>query len=266
MINYSAEFKNIPVVILCGGKGVVLGGVNSERINKALIKIEGFPLFWWVMQTYVLHGASNFILALGYQGDQLRMDLKHAGAIQVNGWPNRYQLTIEHQTCYVTLVQCAFDANTAIRLLACKPALDTLDEYKNFAVAYSDTLSDIDLGSEIKFHLKTGLICTLASAKLPVRFRVLGIRPGEVLVRGFSARPMIETANINGGYYLFSRDIWELSQLLAASTGLENEPLEHLALAGQLAAYEHKGAWQPYDAERDLIELGVISKKLLVSP
>lgn len=258
----SSELKNTPVVILCGGKGIIIDGACSERTNKALINIGDLPMFWRVIQTYVLHGASKFILATGYQGNKFGETLEQIGALQADGSPNCYHVLLGQQNCYVTLVNCGPDASTASRLLACKAALDATGDYDHFAVAYSDTLSDVDLGSEMQFHKKSGLICTLVAAKMPVRFRVLGIRPGEVLVRGFAARPVIEACTINGGYYLFSQNFWNVAHLLTHSIALENEPLEHLAAAGQLVAYEHRGAWQTCDAERDLPELDRIARQI----
>lgn len=258
----SSELKNTPVVILCGGKGIMLDGTCGERTNKALINIGGLPMFWRVIQIYALHGASNFILGVGYQSNKFGEVLEHIGASPVDDSPSCYRVSLGQQICYITLVSCGPNASTASRLLACKPALDAIVDYEHFAVAYSDTLSDVDLGSEMQFHKKSGLICTLVAAKMPVRFRVLGIRPGEVLVRGFAARPVIEAGTINGGYYLFSRDFWNIAQLLTPSIALENEPLEYLAASGQLVAYEHRGAWQTCDAERDLPELDRIARQI----
>lgn len=258
----SNELNPVPVIILCGGNGVMLEETHGQRTNKALIPVQDQPLVYWVMQTYALHGATEFILAVGFQGERFGPALQAAGAEVVAGQPDCFKLKLAAVVCHLRLVSTPHEATTAARLLSCRPALEALGDRERFAVTYSDTLSDIDLGAELRFHREQGLVATLTAAKMPVRFRVLGIRTGKVLVRGFASRPVIEGAHINGGYYFFTRDFWQAASSLNPAVALENEPLEQLAAAGQLAAYEHKGAWQSCDAERDLAELNRLARHL----
>jgi len=256
------ELAHVPVVILCGGKGVMLNEEHSQRSNKALIQVHGQSMLYWVMQTYALHGSTEFILATGFQANRFGPVLQASGAQPVSGSGDCFTLKLGGKSCHLRLVVTPDEGSTGGRLLACRAALDSLGTRENFAVTYSDTLSDIDLGAEMRFHKKQGRIATIVAAKLPVRFRVLGIRTGEVVVRGFAARPVIEGASINGGYYLFTSAFWNAVSTLSPTVALENEPLEQLAAVGQLDAYEHKGAWQTCDAERDLVELSRLASQL----
>ena len=120
----------------------------------------------------------------------------------------------------------------------------------------------MDLGAQMRFHRAHQLIASLLSARPPVRFRILGMRQGESLVRAFAPRPVIENTFINGGYYLFNQAIWDAAWGLTPDVPLENQPLERLAAAGQLAAFEHNGAWHYCDGERDLDLLQVIAQTL----
>jgi glucose-1-phosphate cytidylyltransferase len=258
----SNEFANVPVIILCGGKGVILDETQCQRTNKALIRVRGKPLLYWVMRTYALHGATEFILAAGFQTESFGPALLAAGAEAIGGVAGRYSLRLGTMLCHIKLVTTPTDFSTGARLLACRTALADLGERECFAVTYSDTLSDLDLAAEMRFHKKHRLIATMVAAKLPVRFRVLGIRTREVLVRGFAARPVIEAASVNGGYYLFNPTFWQVASSLSTEVALENQPLEQIAAAGQLAAFEHKGAWQTCDAERDIIELDRLARLL----
>ncbi len=252
MNNSSNEFNQVPVVILCGGKGVMLDELHNQRINKGLVEVQNKPLFLWVMHHYSLYGATDFILATGFQGEQFGAALETAGAKANADKSGCYNVTIAQKTCRVRLVQTAQDATTAERLLACKPWLEKADR---FALSYSDTLSDVDLSAEMRFHNSQKLVATLVAAKFPVRFRILGIRSGEAIVRAFASRPVIEAASVNGGYYIFTSALWQDIYGLDKPVALENQPLERLAAAGQLAAFEHNGRWQNCDAERDLVEL-----------
>ena len=263
MINDSHnQFSQVPVVILCGGNGVILDEMPGKRVNKGLVKIHNKPLFWWVMYHYVQHKANNFILAAGFQSEQFAVALESVGAkVQVTD-PLSYDIQIAETMCCVRLVPTANDATTAARLLACKPWLEMSDQ---FAVTYSDTLSDVDLSAEMCFHKSQKLVATLVATKHPVRFRILGVRQGEALVRAFASRPVIEATSINGGYYIFSRELWNESYGLDNMKPLETQPLERLAASGQLAAFDHKGRWQYCDAERDLVELHKLVEHLYLN-
>lgn len=256
MNNASKEFTQVPVVILCGGKGVLLDGAPTERHNKGLIPINGKPMFWWVMRHYAAYGATDFLLATGLQGERFGDALLAAGATKQG---DVFQITLGATLCHVRLVPTPVGATTAARLLACKPWLGGAER---FAVTYSDTLSDVDLSAEMRFHRQQQLTATLLGTRYPVRFRILGIRQGEARVRAFAPRPVIESTLINGGYYIFTRDLWNSSYGIDPSVALENETLERLAGAGQLAAFEHKGNWQHCDSERDIAELSRLARQL----
>jgi glucose-1-phosphate cytidylyltransferase len=213
-----------------------------------LLQLQGKPLFWWVLHHYARYGARTFILATGIQGDAFAPALTALGAQARASDPQVFDLTVNDHPCQIRLFPTGAQANTAQRLLACKP---WVEDANRFALTYSDTVSDVDLGAELAFHASEQRVATLVSAKFPVRFRVLGIRSGETAVRAFAQRPVIDAASINGGYYLFTQTIWEAQYGLEHADALENNPLEQLAQAGQLAAFVHSGAWQNCDSERD---------------
>jgi glucose-1-phosphate cytidylyltransferase len=259
MKNLTNEFNQIPVAILCGGKGIILDEQQNQRLNKGLIQVHDKPLFWWVICHYSLHGATDFILATGFQGERFGAALETVGATADAGQPGCYVVTIAATTCRVRLVPTAQDATTGERLLACKP---WLTQSERFALTYSDTLSDVDLSAEMRFHKSQKLVATLVATQYPVRFRILGIRHGETVVRAFAPRPVIEMASVNGGYYIFTGKLWNDAYGISKTVALENQPLERLATAGQLAAFDHKGSWQHCDAERDLAELERLAQQI----
>ncbi|RQO58760.1 hypothetical protein DBR47_13910 [Paucibacter sp. KBW04] len=256
----SKAFKEVPVVILCGGQGVVLGEGSTHRINKALVQINGKPLFWWVLLHYAQHGAQDFLLPVGLQAEEFQRVLREDfGASTDPTQADSYQLDIAGQPCRLRVLSTPVAANTAQRLLACKP---WLAHAPHFALSYSDTLSEVDLSAELAFHKAQGTVATLVSTQYPVRFRILGMRQGESLVRAFAPKPVIEAAAINGGYYLFSAKIWEPAFGLDGNSALEAGPLDKLAAQQQLTAFEHRGPWQHCDAERDLAPLNRIAQAL----
>ena len=261
MKNVNLKFQHVPVAILCGGRTVTMGQSPSNPCNKALVRVNGKPLFWWIMLHYARYGATEFLLATGLQGDRFDPALLELGAKAKSDEARNYEISIGNSKCSVRLVPTRPDAGTAERLLECKP---WLSNSAHFALTYSDTLSTIDLNEEMKFHENSNLVATLVAIPPPVRFRILGMRQGESLVRAFAPRPVVESSRINGGFYLFSSAIWESRYGIDDGGALEETPLEQLAGAGQLAAYEAERPclWHYCDADRDLETLRAIAEKL----
>ena len=258
----SLALAGLPVIVLSGGRGVLFDEHQPVRTNKALVQVEGRPLLYWVMLAYAREGATDFLVAAGMQAEAIGQALGALGAVTDADDPACHRLALGGRSCAVRVVPTPAHATTGDRLLACRPALDALGRPERFAVTYSDTLSDVDLGAVLRFHLAQGRLATVVGARLPVRFRILGVRAGEVLVRGFADRPVIEAASINGGFYLFSAALWARVQTLVPGVALEEAPLEELAALGELAAFDHRGAWQCCDTERDLPELRRIARIL----
>ena len=55
-------------VILCGGKGTRMSEITNER-PKPLAMIGGKPILWHIMKLYQYYGVNEFILLLGFKGD-----------------------------------------------------------------------------------------------------------------------------------------------------------------------------------------------------
>ena len=74
------------------------------------------------------------------------------------------------------------------------------------------------------------------------------------MVTSFAEKEGQEGALVNGGFYVFQREVLEyLSE--DASCVLEKGPMVKLANSGQLMAYRHTGYWQCMDTTRDLDSL-----------
>src|SRR5688572_7354906 len=61
----------MPVVILCGGSGTRLAEQTEVR-PKPLVEIGGRPILWHIMKHYARYGFTDFVLALGHKGDQIK--------------------------------------------------------------------------------------------------------------------------------------------------------------------------------------------------
>ena len=61
--------KNIPVVILCGGREIYIKNKNTnenEKINKSLIQLNNKLLIYWNVHYYIKFGYKKFILVFDF--------------------------------------------------------------------------------------------------------------------------------------------------------------------------------------------------------
>ena len=59
------------VVILCGGLGTRLREETEYR-PKPMVPIGDRPILWHIMNRYAAYGFKEFVLCLGYKGEQIQ--------------------------------------------------------------------------------------------------------------------------------------------------------------------------------------------------
>jgi len=69
--SYKLSARDIPVVILCGGRGTRLKE-ETGFIPKPMVRIGDRPILWHIMKIYHAQGFRKFILPLGYKGEKIR--------------------------------------------------------------------------------------------------------------------------------------------------------------------------------------------------
>lgn len=246
--------SEIPVVVLCGGAGVHLDG-SARRWSKGLVEVAGEPLVVHLLRHFSRYGSRRFVLACGRERDRYEALMERLGARSGGGFSvsqGDLQGTVE-------VVDTGETTPTGERI---RRVRDRVGGVPWFWVTYSDTLSTVDLAAEARFHEAHGRIATCVAAQLPTRFRILGMRRGEAEVRSFASRPVIQSGAINGGFYALRQAVFDAPYLGdPESQVFEERVLERLARDGQLMAYAHDGAWQHFDAERDLQGLATLVAK-----
>ena len=121
---------------------------------------------------------------------------------------------------------------------------------ENFALTYGDGVADIDVKAELEFHKSTD-----GRRRTPcARPHASGKWSSANLehVSDFQGKAGHAAGRINGGVYILKRAGLEMF-LQPADDKLiwEREPLEQLARAKQLKAFQHPGSWQPMDTYRE---------------
>lgn len=244
--------KKMPkVVILCGGRGTRLQEETGVR-PKPLIEIGGRPILWHIMKLYAGHGFRDFVLCLGYKGEQIKEYFLNYEAMNNDftvclGKKNAVRFHTGHQEdgWTVTLVDTGLETMTGSRLKRAGRYVDT----DTFMLTYGDGVADLDIGRLFAFHRRQKKIGTVTGVHPSSRF-------GELIIKGdrvcaFSEKPQTTQGFVNGGFFVFARKFFDY---LGAGDDvyLERQPLETLAAEGQLGVFKHEGFWQCMDTRREL--------------
>jgi glucose-1-phosphate cytidylyltransferase len=234
-------------VILCGGKGTRLREETEYR-PKPMVPIGNRPILWHIMTRYARYGHRDFLLCLGYKGDQIKayfrdyrwnthdvtVDLHSPDAPQFHGGEGA-------ESWRVTLCDTGLESLTAWRV---KMVRDHVG-HEPFFLTYGDGVGNIDLNALLAFHRQSGAICTLTAVHPPGRFGEVSLR-SDGRVESFNEKPQTEAGYINGGFMVCEPALFDYLPDDPAVM-LEEEPLRRLVGEGKLAAYRHEGFWQPMD-------------------
>ena len=238
------------VVILAGGFGT---RISEESINKPkpMVKIGDKPILWHIMKFYSSFGFNDFIIALGYKGDYIKDYFRKYALINsdftINLKTNKLEILNESKEDFnVTLVDTGLNSMTGGRLYNLK---NLLREDEEFMVTYGDGVSNVNLNELINFHRSKGKIATLTSVRPSARFGNIKLN-SDGIVNDFEEKPQTEQGWINGGFFIFKKQIFEF--LRGEDEVLEKYPFESLAENGELAAFQHNGFWQCMDTVRDM--------------
>ena len=242
----------IPIVILAGGKGIFIDE-SGERLAKGEADIGKKSLLEWIILRYCQYDFKQFIVSGGYRLHFLRDKLLKNYRI-VSHEQDHYFLSNDTTEFSVRFVDSGIDTATGERLKAVLPYLTT----DVFGVTYSDSYALLNIAEVYAHFQRKNKLAMLVGARLKPRFRALGIRAGDSLVRGFSDCIFMPNHLINGGYYFFKKAIFDLP--IAWKT-LETNVLEKLIEMHQLDSYIFDGDFCALDCERDL----ALMKKIILN-
>lgn len=244
------------VVLLCGGLGTRFPE-ETEVKPKPMIEVGYKPILWHIMRIYSHFGHHRFVLCTGYKGDvvkeyflnyhhfsrDIEIDLATASVANLGHsedalpWQIRIQDTGVH-------------TQTGARL---KRAMRYVDD-DIFLATYGDGVANVNLDKLVEHHRASGKLATVTAVRPSSRFGELGIE--EDLVTSFHEKPQTGQGWINGGYFVFSKSIFEALPDDPEIT-LEEGVLRDLSESRELSVFHHAGFWQCMDTLRE--------KKLLES-
>jgi glucose-1-phosphate cytidylyltransferase len=237
-------------------KAVILAGGLGTRISeethlkpKPMIEIGGRPILWHLMKIYSSYGINEFVICCGYKGYLIKeyfanyfLHMSDVTFDMSNNEMKVHQQYAERWT--VTLIDTGEDTQTGGRLKRVAPYIR--DE-KAFCFTYGDGLANVDITELIKFHESHGKLATVTAVQPPGRYGALNLNNN--LVKGFIEKPNGDGGWINGGFFVLNPKC--IDYIDSYDMPWELNPLNSIASAGELMAFEHQGFWQPMDTLRE---------------
>jgi glucose-1-phosphate cytidylyltransferase len=245
------------VVLFCGGLGTRLFPY-TVRVPKPLVPVGGQPVLLHLMKYYSYFGHRDFILCLGYKGEEIKQfflnyDECLSGDFILSGGRKERLFASDIEGWKITFVETGLDSNQSYRL---KAVQKYVGDEECFLANYSDGLTDLYLPDLIDFSLRHGKVACLITVKPSVTFHnVLVDRRGYVKsICQLSRAPL----RFNGGFYVFRNEIFDC---IRSGDDLVNDTLQRLADRGELVAYKYNGFWASLDTYTDKQRLDELASK-----
>ena len=237
------------VVILAGGLGTRFAEETVFR-PKPLIEIGGKPILWHIMMHYSTHGLSEFIITLGYKGEQIKsffaQEVSLRGDVTADfrrGQLDRANGALSRQDDWVVrLVETGFDTPTGGRIHHVAPML----RQETFLLTFGDGVSDVDVGRLLEFHRSHGRIATVTAVRPPSRFGEL-VFDGDKVTQ-FLEKPVDGGNWISGGFFVLEPEVLDY---VGPADDWSHDCIPRLAADDQLMAFKHESFWQCMDTAQE---------------
>src|SRR3989338_3136872 len=225
------------VVILCGGKGTRMDSLTKET-PKPLLKVGDKAVLWHLIKRFSGFGYKEFILCLGYLGDQIQ---------EYFSYPENRE-----KEWKIHFVDTGLESSKSERI----QKVEHLITGKSFLLSYGDDLSAVHLPALTEFHLHNNKIVTLTSIPLHSDFGVLELNEHNQ-VKKFREKPRLLEYWVNGGFYVCDKEVFKHLHL----GEFEEKVLPKLAEKEEVVAFKFEGFWKSMNTNKDVIEFNQIFEK-----
>ena len=239
--NQHGELANLPVVVLCGGKGT-RAYPYTRYVPKALMHVHGRPIVEHIMDLFAVQGFNDFVLSLGHLKETVfdhfteQRDLPLIGRIR--------------------MIDTGDSSDTGDRILNCRHLLG-----ERFMATYADGICDVALDKLLEFHQSHDGLVTVTCVPLPSQYGTIEADEYGKVSR-FREKPVLYNHWINAGFFVFDKAVFEHWE----GHNLEQEVLPNLASKGLLYSYQHSGFFKSMDTQKDQQELEKLFAAGIVRP
>ena len=148
-------------IILCGGTDSRLG-ILGKKIPKCLVKINGQPIIWYIINMLNKNSFNHFVLPIGYKGNMIKNFLKK----------NK-----KFKKFHIEIINTGLNTNISKRIHLVKPKIIS----NNFLLLNGDAIFDFDLKKVFKNHVKTDKEITFLGCENQLPFGTIGIKNNKII-------------------------------------------------------------------------------------
>jgi glucose-1-phosphate cytidylyltransferase len=236
------------VVLFCGGLGMRIRE-HGDNVPKPMINIGSRAILWHVMKYYAHYGHKDFILCLGYQANVIKdyflnyNECVSNDFVLSNGGKQIELMRSDIHDWKITFAETGASSNIGQRLKAVEKYIGG-DEV--FLANYSDGLTDFPLPRLIDHFYASSKIAAFLSIRPNISYHFVSATGNGTV----TAINDIHQSNlrINGGYYVFSREIFNY---IGDKEELVHEPFSRLIQKQQLIAMNYDGFFACMDTFKD---------------
>jgi glucose-1-phosphate cytidylyltransferase len=250
------------LVILAGGHGT---RISEETYNKPkpMVMIGDKPILWHIMKYYSYFGVNEFIICLGYKGEEIKRfflnyeNLNSDLKIDLSNSSIEFLDKKPKEKWKINLVDTGLNTMTGGRLKLVKKYLK---KNEDFYFTYGDGLSNVDIKKLSNFHKKHKKLCTVTAIRQPTKYGKLQME--NTSVTSFNEKDKNKIKNeswINGGFFVINSTA--IKYIQNRNSSWEFDVLNRLSKKGDLKAFKHGGFWQCMDTLRDKLYLEELWKK-----
>jgi glucose-1-phosphate cytidylyltransferase len=241
------------VVLLAGGYGTRISEETDTR-PKPMVEIGGKPILWHIMKIYSHYGFNEFVICLGYKGffikEYFANYFLHQSDLTIDLSDNSRQVhSNASENWKITLVDTGLNTMTGSRIKKIQKYIGN----EPFLLTYGDGLSDINIAELVKNHKKSGKKCTVTGIRPQGRFGLMKIGTNNEVVN-FAEKKDEDNSLINGGYFVCEPSVFDYIKE-GDNAIWEKDPLESLAIDGELNLNYHNRFWKPMDSLKDKMDL-----------
>lgn len=256
------DIADIPVVILCGGKGLRIREI-SELLPKPMLQIGDRPILWHIMKGYAHFGFRKFILCLGYKGEVIRDYFLNIHAnnqdvtLDFNGEDGPPSLRYHGENdgsrdWSVTLAETGANTMTGGRVARIASYLDQ----PHFMLTYGDGVGNVDLAATLAWHREHDAMVTVTGVRPQSRFGQLDLDGDQVTQ--FTEKPQTPDGYVSGGFMVIERTFIDRYLSDSKTCVLEKDGLTRAAVDGEMTIYRHDDFWMPMDNSLEYLALNAM--------
>jgi D-glycero-alpha-D-manno-heptose 1-phosphate guanylyltransferase len=216
----AAAFPDLPCLVLVGGLGTRLRSVLSD-LPKPMAAIAGKPFLEYLVRWLRKSGIRRVILCCGYRSEEIQQYFQ--GGVTF-GLQITYSLERDPQGTWGAIRQAGQFVTG-----------------QDFLVLNGDSWLQVDLGRLLDFHVSRGAMATIAAVEVvdASRFGSLEVDSSSGRIVAFHEKRGPGNTLVNGGVYVFSREVFAVAPPAAFSLEKEVFPilLRHGVFAMPIQGY-----------------------------